>query len=330
MPRWGAPLTRRRLMALAGAGLCSSAASAQAQRVYRIGYLTGGTEAASAHYLKAFRQGLNELGYSDASAILSARYAGGKFDRLPALARELLDEKPDALLVATTPGNLAAKAATSTVPIVMVAVADPVATGIVQSLARPGGNITGVTNIVAEVTGKRLALLKELMPGLAKVAVLYNPDDANAELQLREARAAAQSLGIELGPLLAIRKAADVEPALNDAAREAQAALRLTDPLVNALGSHTARMAARYRLPTIYPFREVTDAGGLISYGTSLPDHYRQAASYMHKVLQGARPADLPVQRPTRFELVINLRAAKALGLAVPQSLLARADEVIE
>lgn len=330
MPRWGAPLTRRRLMALASAGLCSSAASAQAQRVYRIGFLTGGTEAASARSLKAFRQRLNELGYSDASAVLSARYAEGKFDRLPVLVRELLEEKPDALLVATTPANLAAKAATSIVPIVMVSVADPVGVGLVPSLPRPGGNITGVTNIVVELTGKRLEILKELVPDLAAVAILYNPDDANAELQLRDARAAAQTLGVEFGPLLAIRRVADVEAAVAEAAKVAQAALRMSDPLTISLGSVMAQLALKHRLPVIYPHREVADAGGLISYGTSTANLYHQAAAYMHKILQGARPADLPVQRPTRFELVINLRAAKALGLAVPQSLLARADEVIE
>lgn len=329
MPLWDDQLGRRGLLALAGASLCSRPANAQSRKVHRIGYLYAGAERIGVRFLAAFRQGLNEAGYSDSSFTLVARFAEGKFDRLPVLVQELLAEKPDALLVATTPGNLAAKAATSKVPIVMVSVADPVGVGLVPSLARPGGNITGVTNIVPELFGKRLELLRELVPGLAKVAVLYNPDDANAELQLRDLRLAASSLGIQLGPLVPIRKAADVEPAF-EAAKVAQAAVRLSDPLVISLGSLTGQVALKHRVPVVYPHREIADAGGLISYGTSTPDQYRQAAAYMHKILQGARPADLPVQRPTRFELVVNLKAAKALGLAVPPSLIARADEVIE
>jgi putative ABC transport system substrate-binding protein len=213
----------------------------------------------------------------------------------------------------------------------MVSVVDPVGAGLVQSLAQPGGNITGVTNIGAELGGKRLEILKELFPAASKIAVLVNPNDANTPLQMRNVAAAAKELGLQLEPILEIRSAADLEGAFEAAVHaRVDAAVRMVDPLEVPLRQQTAALAAKHRLPIIYPWREAVEAGGLVSYGTSLLDQYRQAATYVHQILKGAKPADLPVEQPTKFELVINLKVAKALGLAVPPTLLARADEVIE
>jgi putative tryptophan/tyrosine transport system substrate-binding protein len=226
---------------------------------------------------------------------------------------------------------VAAKAATSTVPIIIVAVADPVGVGLVRSLARPGDNVSGITNIAAELTGKRLEILKELVPAASRVAVLVNPDDPNATIQLQNAQAAALSLRIELQPMVEVRGVEDLDRAFATALREgAGAAIRMVDPLSTALAKQTAEAAARHRLPVIYAFRQNVVAGGLVSYGTDLSSQFGQAADLIDKVLKGAKPADLPVQQPTRFELVINLKTALTLGLAVPQSLLARADDVIE
>jgi len=250
---------------------------------------------------------------------------------LPALARELLAWNPDVLFVSTTPASLAAKAATSTVPIVMVSVADPLGVGLITSLSRPGGNMTGVTNIGAELTGKRLEILKEIVPATSRIAILINPDDQNALLQMQDARLAANKLGVQLEPVLHIRKEADLKEGFEAAVRAgAGGALRMMDPLATALRELTVALAAEYRLPMIYPFREDVVAGGVVSYGTNLPDQYRQAATFVHKIFTGAKPADLPVEQPTKFELIINLRTANALGLTVPPSLLGRADYVIE
>jgi len=206
-----------------------------------------------------------------------------------------------------------------------------VGAGIVQSLARPGGNITGITNIVAELAGKRLELLKEMVPGASCIAVFVNPDSQNAPLQLRSAQAAAVRLGIELRPVLEIRKPADLEPAFAAAVRaHASAAIRMVDPLVFMLREPTAALAIKHHLPVIYPSREDVEAGGLVAYGTNVPEQYRQAAGLIDKILKGARPADLPVLQPTRFELVINGKTARALGLQIQQALLPRADEVIQ
>jgi putative ABC transport system substrate-binding protein len=261
--------------------------------------------------------------------ILEARFADGKFEQLPSLARELIAHKPDVLFVSTTPASLAAKAATAAVPIVFVGVADPLGVGLVQDLARPGANITGITNIVAELTGKRLALLKEILPRASRIALLVNPDDPNASIQIRNARDAARTLGIQLDPVLNLRRAADVEPAFEAAIRSgASAALRMVDPTVTILRAQTTAIAAKHRLPVMYAFREDVEAGGLVAYGTSLPDQYRQAATFVDKILRGAKPSDLPIERPTKFDLVVNVKAAKALGLAIPPSLLVQAEQI--
>jgi putative ABC transport system substrate-binding protein len=320
------------------AGLIGSAAARayayaqQAGKVYRLGQLHAGTEASRVPLLTAFMQGMHDLGYIEGQNLqIEYRYADGHFERLATLIHELLAWKPDALLVSTTPGNLAAKAATSAIPIVMVSVADPIGVGLVANLARPGGNITGVTNIGAELAGKRIEILKEIVPIASKIAVLINPDDQNAALQMTSAGSAVDKLAIQLDPVLPIRAGADLKRAFEAAVRsKANAALRMIDPLVTELRKQTVELAAEHRLPVIYPFREDVAAGGLASYGPNQPAQYRQAALFVHKIFHGAKPEDLPVEQPTTFDLAINLKTAKALGLTVPASMLARSSEVIE
>jgi putative ABC transport system substrate-binding protein len=328
-------MRRREVIGLLGAAAIGWPLAARAQqpsKVYRLGQLSGGTAASRTPLLAAFMRGMRDLGYIEGqNLVVEHRYAEGRFETLPALARDLLAWNPDVLFVSTTPASLAAKAATSTVPIVMVSVADPLGVGLIASLSRPGGNVTGVTNIGAELAGKRLEILKEIVPDASRIAVLINPDDQNALLQMQDARLAAGKLGVQLEPVLHIRGGGDLNGAFEAAARaRAGAALRMIDPLAAALREPTVALAAKYRLPMIYAFREDVAAGGLVSYGTSLPDQYRQAATFVHKIFNGAKAADLPVEQPTRFELAVNLKTAKALGLSVPSMLLARADEVIE
>jgi len=304
----------------------------QAERVYRVGYLTGGFRSGAAEALAAFERGMRELGYVEGrNLVLEARFAEGKLERFPSLAQELIRLNLDVLFVATTPGSLAAKAATATIPIVFVAVADPVGAGLVPNLARPGANITGITHIVTELTGKRLELLKEIVPSASRIAVLVNPDDPNAPGQIRNAEAAARTLRILLHPVLTVRNASDLERAFEAAARSgAAAALRMVDPTVGILRVRTVELAAKHRLPVMYVFREDVEAGGLVAYGTSMPAQYRQAATFVHKIIRGAKPGDLPIEQPTNFELIINTKTAKALGITIPPSLLLRADLVSE
>jgi putative ABC transport system substrate-binding protein len=326
---------RRRQFLIAAGALLAAPLAAEGQqtgKVYRVGHLSGSGEVASKPFVNAFREGMRTLGYIEGQKwVLDERYAEGKTERLPSLAQELIQRNPDALLVSTTPGNVTAKAATSTIPIVMVLVADPVGAGIVSSLARPGGNITGITNIVAELAGKRLEILKEIVPTASRIAVLINPNSQNAPLQMRSAEAGARSLGLELRPVLEVRSPGDLERAFEGAVRaRADAAIRMIDPLVFMLRKETAALAEKHRLPVIYPSSEDVEAGGLVAYGTNVPEQYRQAATLVDKILRGAKPADLPVEQPTKFELVINLKTAKALGLTIPRSVLLRADRVIE
>lgn len=307
---------------------CTFADTAQAQKVHRLGYLTGSSEAARVPFLAAFRQGMRQHGYAEGrDFVLEARYANGNFERLPALAEELLRGRLDLLFVSTSPAALAAKHATAIVPIVFVGVGDPLSVGLVSNLARPGGNVTGISNIVLELTGKRLGLLKEIVPDAGRIAILVNPDDPNASIQLGNAREAARSLGLDLAPVLNVRRASDLEPAFQAATRTgAQAALRLVDPTSSILRAQTTALAASYRVPVMYAFREDVEAGGLAAYGTSLPAQYQQAASFVHRILRGAKPAELPIEQPTRFDFVINVKAAQALGLNVPPALLLQAE----
>jgi len=328
-------ITRRKLVIALGAGALMGPFASKAQRaarIYRVGHLSGSGAVPSKPFLDAFREGMRALGYVEAkNFVLEERYAEGKGERLPTLAAELIQTNPDVLLVATTPGNLAAKAATTSIPIVMVLVADPVGAGIVKSLAKPGGNITGITNIVAELGGKRLEILKQIVPTASRIAVMVNPSDQNTPLQLRYAEEGARSLGIKLDPILEIRRPDDLDKAFEAATRaRSVAAIRMIDPLVFILRKETAALATKHRLPMIYPAREDVEAGGLIAYGANVPEQFRQASTLVAKILRGVKPAELPIEQPTKFELFINNKTAKALGLKIPQSLLISADKVIE
>jgi len=267
--------------------------------VYRLGHLSGGNAASRIPLLAAFMRGMHDLGYVEGqNLVIEHRYAESRFEILPSLVQELLAWNPDVLFVSTTPASLAAKAATSTVPIVMVSVADPLGVGLIASLSRPGGNVTGVTNLGAELAGKRVEILKEIVPAAPRVAVLINPDDQNALLQMQGAKLAADKLGVRLEPVLHTRTVADLKDAFEAATRAgAGAAPRMLDPLATALREQTVALAAEYRLPVIYPFREDVVAGGLVSYGTNLPSQYQQAAAFVHKIFTGASIVDEPSQR---------------------------------
>ena len=304
----------------------------QPRKHYRVGYLSGGVAAARKPFLDAFRQGMRDLGYVEGqNLILDARYAEGKFERAPSLAQDLIRLSPDVLFVSTANAVLAAKAATSMIPIVFVAVSDPLVAGLVPSLARPGGNITGITNIIAELGGKRLEILKEIVPTASRVAILVNPNVATAAIQMDYVKASAEALRLHLDPVLEVLKASDLNGAFKSAVGAgADAGLRMVDPLVSALRKETASLVVKYRFPLMHTFREDVESGGLVSYGTNLSDQYRQAATFVHKILNGAKPAELPVEQPTKFELVINLKTAKQIGLTIPPNVLARADRVIK
>jgi putative ABC transport system substrate-binding protein len=299
-----------------------------AGKVPRVGVLANGSPATSPA-VDAFRRGLSELGHVEGQTIaLEIRWAEGRFDRLPELAAELVRWKPDVLVTAGPYGLQAARGATTAIPIVMIS-CDPAET-IVERIARPSGHITGVTCLSSDLTPKRLQLLKETVPSIRRVAVLYNPFDPNKAEEVRLMQAPARMLGMTLEPVEA-GNARALEKALADAVRErADALFVLPDPLAALERRRIADLAAKHRLPAMYGFKEYVVAGGLMSYGTTQNDLYRRAAAHVDKVLRGRRPTDIPVEQATRFELVINLRTAKALGLAIPPAVLARADEVIE
>ena len=311
--------------------LTSRARSQMPSSVRRIGILSAGSRESTRYLYAAFDAGLRELGYTEGkNVVLEYRFAEGQFERLPALAKEFADRQPDVLLVQSTPAVAAAKTAITTIPIVMVGVADPVGAGLVSSLARPGANITGITNISADLTGKRLAILKEVRPRLSRVAVIVNPDDPNAQLQMKNLEDAARSLSIQLRPILAPRSPDDLSGVFAAAAKaRTDGAIRMVDPLVTSLRKRFVELAASHRLPVIYPFREDAEAGGLLSYGANLPQQFQRAAVFVDKILKGAKPGDLPVEQPTTFELVINMKTASTLGIKFPDSILFRADKII-
>jgi putative ABC transport system substrate-binding protein len=324
---------RRRdfIKAIAGsAGAWPLAAGAQQSgKVPRIGYLS---PAGAMPRDEAFRQRLQELGYVDGKSIkIEYRFAEGKFDRLPALAEELVRLEVDVIVTAVTQASLAAKHATRTIPIVFAAVSDPLGTGLVASLARPGANVTGTAAMSADVVGKSLELLREAVPAASRVAVIWNPDNAIFQAQmLRDTQLAAGRLGIELS-IVAVRGPHEFESAFAGiASTQAGALMVLSDPAYSPHAARMADLANKTRLPAMYSVREYAIAGGLMAYGASFTVLFRRAADYVDKILKGTNPADLPVEQPTKFELVINLRAAKALGFTVPPTLLASADEVIE
>ena len=301
----------------------------QPSKVARIGYLNPGDPVSRTYRTEAFRQGLKELGYIEGkNIIIEYRFAEARSERLPELARDLVRLKVDIIFAGGHPATEAAKNATQTIPIVTSS-QDPVSSGFVVGLPRPGGNITGLTNLTSELVGKRLELLKEVIPQLSRVAVLWTPSHPASTIWKRT-EVAAQSLGVQL-QAAEVRDRDDLEPAFAAIKRErAEALLMLRNPLVNDLTKRIANLAAESRLPAIYDEKRFPQLGGLMSYGTDPADVDRRAAIYIDKILKGARPADLPIERPTKFELVINLKTAKALGLKIPAHLLMEADKVIE
>jgi len=313
-------------------GVLSIPIAAEPASGARIGILGGGSASLARHVLDAFRERMRELGYVEGQNLtIEVRYAEGRFERFPDLAAELVRLKVDVIVAVVTPAALAARNATRTTPIITVAVTDPVASGLVASFARPGGNITGLTIVAGpEIIGKYLELLKEALPAVTRLAVLWNPTHPAHPSMLREAESPARSLGVQLQPV-GVRGPNEFDDAFAAMSRERAGGVVVpTDPMYFQHRTRLAELARKYRLPAIYGLREHVDAGGLISYGADLSDLFKRAATYVDRVLKGTVPADLPVERPTKFDLVINLKTAKALGLTIPQSLLMRADEVIE
>src|SRR6266446_4088288 len=282
-------------------------------------------------YIEALRGGLRELGYVEGqNLLLEIRSAEGRPDRLPRLAAEILGTRPDVLVTAGSEAILTLKRATDVVPIVMATVMDPVALGITPSLAKPGGNLTGLAILSLELTSKRLQLLKEAFPRLSRVAVLWNPDNPGNALVLKEVETASQTLGLRWQGV-AVRRPGELASAFEAiVSAQSNGILAIEDSMLLSYRSRILESVARIRLPAMYAFRQFVDAGGLMSYGPNIPDSFRRAAVYIDKILKGAKPADLPIEQPTKFELVINLKTARALGLTIPPSVLGRADQVIE
>ena len=328
-------MDRRRFLRilLAGAVAAPFAVEAQgADKVAKIGLLTPSSPAGSGHLVEAFRQGLRDLGYIEGKAfVLDPRYGDGKSERLAQLARELVRWKADVIVTSTDAATAAVRRQTQTIPIVMAFGTDPVGTGFVASLGRPGGNVTGLSNITAELGGKRLEVLKEAVPKLSRVAFLWNPDVRGAVLDYKETEARARSLRLELHSV-EVSTADDLDRAFATLTGERVQAfiVAAANIVMFARRAAIARFAQSNRLASMYAAKEYVDAGGLMSYGASVPDMFRRSALYVDKILKGAKPADLPVEQPTKFELVINVKTAKALGLTIPPSVLLRADEVIE
>jgi len=331
----GTSVTTRRefIGTLTGALLAAplAAEAQQAGKVRRIGYLDMGSAARSRPYFEAFRQGLHDLGWVEGQNIaVDVRFADGKADQLPTLAAELVRLRVDVIVTSTTPATLAAKQATTTIPIVIGFVADPVGSRIVASLARPGGNITGWTHLGVELRAKHLELLKEAVPAATRFGVLWNPANQVHKPALKAIEVAAQQLKVELYPV-GVQDPKEFESTFSALiGKRVEALVVFPDGMFLAQTPLIIALAARSRLPAMYGVREYTEAGGLMAYGANLSDMHRLGATYVDKILRGAKPADLPVEQPTKFELVINLKTAKALGLTIPQSLLQRADEVIQ
>jgi putative tryptophan/tyrosine transport system substrate-binding protein len=317
--------------ALGGAVVWPLTARAQQAPVPLVGILLVSTAAANARLLDAFRSGMLELGYVEGRNIrYEYRFADGYLDRLSDLAIDLVGLKPDVIVSAPLPSHIALRQATSTIPIVMANGADPVGFGLVTSLAHPGGNVTGLANFAEVLAAKQIDLLRELIPRLSRLGALINVTNPLHVPQLRETKAAAVASGIDLIPL-EIRSPDELGPAFEALVKDHAEALAVPpDTVFNNFRGRIAELAATMQMPAIYGFREHVEDGGLMSYGPDNRGNYRRAATYVDKILKGANPGDLPIEQPTKFELVINLKAAKALGLTVPPQLLARADEVIE
>jgi putative ABC transport system substrate-binding protein len=315
-------------------GLTLGSLAAEAQQpgtVYRIGFLGSSSASTFAGAIDGLRQGLRDLGWVEGRNItLEFRWAEDRLEQLPDLATDLVRTEADVIMTQGTPAAIAAKNATRIIPIVFVQVGDPVGSGVAASLARPGGNLTGLTIAAGELSTKRLELLKEAVPKVSHVAVLWNPGFPPHERELNELKPAAQTLRVELQPV-EFRRPTDFESAFATMRKKgAGAVLMMGHPMTFNHATRLAELAAKAKLPAISLYREFVQAGGLMGYGASVSHMYRHAATYVDKILKGAKPADLPIEQPSKFEFVINLKTAKALGLTIPQSLLLRADQVIE
>ena len=327
-------IKRRKFLTLFGGAVLAWPLAVRAQpmaKVWHVGMLETTAATLNATNLDAFKQALRQLGYIEGqNLIVEYRSGDGHIERFPQLAAELVRLNVDIIITRGTPAALAAKEATATIPIVMAAIGEPVETGMVASLARPGGNVTGLSAFVTELTAKRIEIMREVIPQLSRMALIDNMANRSVPAQWDETKRAAFALGIQ-PQLYDVRKAEDIERAFSSAIAQRVNALSVgNDSVVIANRIQVVQLAAKYRLPAIYATRDFVDAGGLLSYAAHYPDLYRRAAAYVDKIFKGAKPADLPVEQPTKFEIVVNLKAASALGLTVPSTLLARADEVIE
>ena len=328
-------ISRRTVARLAAAAAASAVVPrplrAQTRQPRRIGFLGNSTAALEANLIGPFQDGLRALGYQDGrNIIVEYRWAEGNYERFPALINELLAAKVDLLVTAGTPATLAIKKATTTVPLVMIAVGDPIGTGIVSSLAKPGGNITGFTSISPELEAKRIELLREVVPNLSRIAVLWNPSNLYQVYSEKEIQAVALVVGLKTLSL-GVRSRNEIDDAFATMIKEKpDALLVLADRLFLHNRVPIMEFALGNRLPGVHAYRELVEAGGLMSFGPSYADMHRRAAGYVDRILKGAKPGDLPIQIPTKFELVLNLKTAKAMDLTIPPTVLARAEEIIE
>jgi putative tryptophan/tyrosine transport system substrate-binding protein len=324
-------MRRREFITLVGSAVAWPLGAHAQQKIPRIGFMGNSTAALETNLVDAFREGLRELGYEEGRNIaIEYRWADGNYDRFPTLAEELIAAKVDAIVTAGTPAALAVKRATTTVPLVMVAVGDPIGTGLVSSLARPGGNLTGLSSIAPDLEGKRLQLLREVLPALSHVAMFVNSLNPFHVSSMKQARAAAQAMGIKL-QLHDIPKSEDLDDAFAAIRKERpDALLILADRVFLHNRQRMMDFTNEQRLPNVNAYKELVEVGGLMSYGPSYEDMHKRAAIYVDKILKGTKPADLPIEQPSKFTFIVNLKAAKALGVTVPSQLLGLADQLIE
>ena len=328
---YGGHMKRREFITLLGCAVAWPLASRAQGRIPRVGFMGNSTAALEANLVDSFREGLRELGYEEGRNIaIEYRWADGQYERFAALVTELIAAKVDVIVTAGTPAALAVKKATSTVPLVMVAVGDPVGTGLVPSLARPDGNLTGLSSVAPDLEGKRLELLREIVPSVSRIAVFLNSVNPFHATSMRQAQTAGKTLGIKVQQY-DIRKSEDLDGAFAAIRKERpDALLILADRVFLHNRERIVDFTGEQHLPNVNAYKELVEAGGLISYGPSYEDMHKRAAIYVNKILKGAKPGNLPIEQPTKFTLIVNLKAAKALGISMPPAVLSRADEVIE